>query len=390
MLLTLQGNRPPAILALSDGTVFMGQSIGHDGHTVGEVVFNTSMTGYQEILTDPSYCQQLVTLTYSHIGNYGVNSEDNEADRIHAAGLIIKNLPLMHSNFRADSDLTHFLKAQGTVAIADIDTRMLTRHLRERGAQNGAIVAYPAKHVITSEDMAQAVALAQQAPAMNGLDLASKVSVTQAYPWRETEWQLGAGYRKLEKASYRLVAYDFGVKRNILRMLAERGCDVTVVPATTTAEQVLQLKPDGVFLSNGPGDPGPCTYAIEATQALLAHKIPLFGICLGHQILALACGATTYKMKFGHHGANHPVKDLQSSRVSITSQNHGFAVDEKSLPAHVRATHVSLFDGSLQGLELTDQPAFSFQGHPEASPGPHDIGYLFDRFIHSMAVSQHG
>ena len=390
MLLTLQGNRPPAILALSDGTVFMGQSIGHDGHTVGEVVFNTSMTGYQEILTDPSYCQQLVTLTYSHIGNYGVNSEDNEADRIHAAGLIIKNLPLMHSNFRADSDLTHFLKAQGTVAIADIDTRMLTRHLRERGAQNGAIVAYPAKHVITSEDMAQAVALAQQAPAMNGLDLASKVSVTQAYPWRETEWQLGAGYRKLEKASYRLVAYDFGVKRNILRMLAERGCDVTVVPATTTAEQVLQLKPDGVFLSNGPGDPGPCSYAIEATQALLAHKIPLFGICLGHQILALACGATTYKMKFGHHGANHPVKDLQTSRVSITSQNHGFAVDEKSLPAHVRATHVSLFDGSLQGLELTDQPAFSFQGHPEASPGPHDIGYLFDRFIHSMAVSQHG
>ena len=390
MLLTLQGNRPPAILALSDGTVFMGQSIGHDGHTVGEVVFNTSMTGYQEILTDPSYCQQLVTLTYSHIGNYGVNSEDNEADRIHAAGLIIKNLPLIHSNFRADSDLTHFLKAQGTVAIADIDTRMLTRYLRERGAQNGAIVAYPAKHVITSEDMAQAVALAQQAPAMNGLDLASKVSVTQAYPWRETEWQLGAGYRKLEKASYRLVAYDFGVKRNILRMLAERGCDVTVVPATTTAEQVLQLKPDGVFLSNGPGDPGPCTYAIEATQALLAHKIPLFGICLGHQILALACGATTYKMKFGHHGANHPVKDLQTSRVSITSQNHGFAVDEKSLPAHVRATHVSLFDGSLQGLELTDQPAFSFQGHPEASPGPHDIGYLFDRFIHSMAVSQHG
>jgi len=390
VLLTLQGNRPPAILALSDGTVFMGQSIGHDGHTVGEVVFNTSMTGYQEILTDPSYCQQLVTLTYSHIGNYGVNSEDNEADRIHAAGLIIKNLPLMHSNFRADSDLTHFLKAQGTVAIADIDTRMLTRHLRERGAQNGAIVAYPAKHVITSKDMAQAVALAQQAPAMNGLDLASKVSVTQAYPWRETEWQLGAGYRKLEKASYRLVAYDFGVKRNILRMLAERGCDVTVVPATTTAEQVLQLKPDGVFLSNGPGDPGPCTYAIEATQALLAHKIPLFGICLGHQILALACGATTYKMKFGHHGANHPVKDLQTSRVSITSQNHGFAVDEKSLPAHVRATHVSLFDGSLQGLELTDQPAFSFQGHPEASPGPHDIGYLFDRFIHSMAVSQHG
>ncbi len=390
MLLTLQGNRPPAILALSDGTVFMGQSIGHDGHTVGEVVFNTSMTGYQEILTDPSYCQQLVTLTYSHIGNYGINSEDNEADRIYAAGLIIKNLPLMHSNFRADSDLTHFLKAQGTVAIADIDTRMLTRHLRERGAQNGAIVAYPAKHLITSEDMAQAVALAKQAPAMNGLDLASKVSVATAYPWHETEWQLGEGYRKLKKASYRVVAYDFGVKRNILRMLAQRGCEVTVVPATTSAQQVLQMKPDGVFLSNGPGDPGPCTYAIEATQTLLAEKIPMFGICLGHQILALACGASTYKMKFGHHGANHPVKDLQTSRVSITSQNHGFAVDEKTLPAHVRATHVSLFDGSLQGLELTDQAAFSFQGHPEASPGPHDIGYLFDRFIHSMAVSQHG
>ena len=390
MLLTLQGNRPPAILALSDGTVFMGQSIGHDGHTVGEVVFNTSMTGYQEILTDPSYCQQLVTLTYSHIGNYGVNSEDNEADRVYAAGLIIKNLPLLHSNFRADSDLTHFLQAQGTVAIADIDTRMLTRHLRENGAQNGAIVAYPKNHVITADDIAKAVALAKQAPAMNGLDLASKVSVTQAYPWSETEWQLGHGYRKLEKARFRVVAYDFGVKRNILRMLAERGCEVTVVPATTSAEQVLALKPDGVFLSNGPGDPGPCTYAIEATQALLAQKIPLFGICLGHQILALACGATTYKMKFGHHGANHPVKDLQTSRVSITSQNHGFAVDEKSLPAHVRATHVSLFDGSLQGLELTDQAAFSFQGHPEASPGPHDIGYLFDRFIHSMAVSQHG
>jgi len=390
VLLTLQGNRPPAILALSDGTVFMGQSIGHDGHTVGEVVFNTSMTGYQEILTDPSYCQQLVTLTYSHIGNYGVNSEDNEADRVYAAGLIIKNLPLLHSNFRASSDLTHFLKTQGTVAIADIDTRMLTRHLRENGAQNGAIVAYPKDHVITAEDKAQAVTLAKQAPAMNGLDLASKVSVTQAYPWSETEWQLGTGYRKLDKVRFSVVAYDFGVKRNILRMLAERGCEVTVVPATTSAEHVLQLKSDGVFLSNGPGDPGPCTYAIEATQALLAKKIPLFGICLGHQILALATGANTYKMKFGHHGANHPVKDLQTSRVSITSQNHGFAVDEKSLPAHVRATHISLFDGSLQGLELTDQPAFSFQGHPEASPGPHDIGYLFDRFIHSMAVSKHG
>ena len=348
------------------------------------------MTGYQEILTDPSYCQQLVTLTYSHIGNYGVNREDNEAERVYAAGLIIKNLPLLHSNFRADSDLTQFLQAQGTVAIADIDTRMLTRHLRENGAQNGAIVAFPLGHQVSAQDISQAVAKANQAPSMNGLDLASKVSVAKAYPWRETEWQLGLGYPQLEEAQFRVVAFDFGIKKNILRMLAQRGCEVTVVPATTTAQQVLAMKPDGVFLSNGPGDPGPCTYAIEATQTLLAEKIPLFGICLGHQILALACGASTYKMKFGHHGANHPVKDLQTSRVSITSQNHGFAVDEKSLPAHVRATHVSLFDGSLQGLELTDQPAFSFQGHPEASPGPHDIGYLFDRFIHSMAVSQHG
>jgi len=390
VLLTLQGNRPPAILALSDGTVFMGQSIGHDGHTVGEVVFNTSMTGYQEILTDPSYSQQLVTLTYSHIGNYGINSEDNESDRIYAAGLIIKNLPLLYSNFRASCDLTHFLKEQGTVAIADIDTRMLTRHLRENGAQNGAIVAFPLGHVISQKDIEQAVAKANQVPAMNGLDLASKVSVTQAYPWVETEWQLGSGYGQLEKTEFHVVAYDFGIKKNILRMLAQRGCHVTVVPATTSAAQVLQMKPDGVFLSNGPGDPGPCVYAIKATQTFLTEKIPLFGICLGHQILALACGARTYKMKFGHHGANHPVKDLHTSRVSITSQNHGFAVEEKSLPANVRATHVSLFDGSLQGLELIGQPAFSFQGHPEASPGPHDIGYLFDRFIHSMAVSQHG
>ena len=390
MLLTLQGNHPPAILALSDGTVFMGQSIGHDGHTVGEVVFNTSMTGYQEILTDPSYCQQLVTLTYPHIGNYGINTEDSEANRVYAAGLIVKNLPMLHSNFRADSDLSHYLKKNKTVAISDIDTRMLTRHLRENGAQNGAIVAFPLGHVISREDIAQAIAKAKQAPAMNGLDLASQVSITQAYSWRETEWRLGSGYGQLKDPKFHVVAYDFGIKRNILRMLAQRGCDVTVVPATTTAEQILQMQPDGVFLSNGPGDPGPCTYAITATQLLLQKKIPLFGICLGHQILALACGARTYKMKFGHHGANHPVKDLQSERVSITSQNHGFAVDEKSLPKHVRATHISLFDSSLQGLELIEQPAFSFQGHPEASPGPHDIGYLFDRFTHSMAASQHG
>jgi carbamoyl-phosphate synthase small subunit len=309
---------------------------------------------------------------------------------VYAAGLIIKDLPLQHSNFRASTDLSNYLKAEKTVAIAGIDTRMLTRHLREKGAQNGAIVAFEEGHVITQADISQAVAKACAAPSMSGLDLASKVSVTQSYGWQSTEWKLGTGYGQLEKAKFQVVAFDFGVKRNILRMLAQRGCEVTVVPATTSAQQILEMKPDGVFLSNGPGDPGPCTYAIEATKLLLAKKIPLFGICLGHQILALACGANTYKMKFGHHGANHPVKDLQTSRVSITSQNHGFAVDEKSLPSHVRATHISLFDGSLQGLELTQQPAFSFQGHPEASPGPHDIGYLFDRFINSMAVSKNG
>ena len=386
MLLTLQGNRPPAILALSDGTVFMGQSIGHDGHTVGEVVFNTSMTGYQEILTDPSYNQQLVTLTYSHIGNYGVNTEDNESSAVHAAGLIIKNLPIVHSNFRASENLSDFLKSNRTVAIADIDTRMLTRHLRENGAQNGAIHAFPMGHQITDNDIKQAVAQAKAAPSMSGLDLASKVSVEQAYAWTQTEWKLGSGYGEVNQTKFKVVAFDFGIKKNILRMLAQRGCEVTVVPANTRAEDVMKLNPNGVFLSNGPGDPGPCSYAIEATQNLLNRKVPMFGICLGHQILALACGAKTYKMKFGHHGANHPVKDLLSSRVSITSQNHGFAVDESTLPPHLRATHVSLFDGSLQGIEVVGQHAFGFQGHPEASPGPHDIGYLFDRFIQSMAV----
>lgn len=386
MLLTLQGNRPPAILALSDGTVFMGQSIGHDGHTVGEVVFNTSMTGYQEILTDPSYNQQLVTLTYSHIGNYGVNTEDNESSAVHAAGLIIKNLPIVHSNFRASENLSDFLKSNRTVAIADIDTRMLTRHLRENGAQNGAIHAFPVGHQITDNDIKQAVAQAKAAPSMSGLDLASKVSVEQAYAWTQTEWKLGSGYGEVNQSTFKVVAFDFGIKKNILRMLAQRGCDVTVVPANTRAEDVMKFNPNGVFLSNGPGDPGPCSYAIEATQNLLNRKVPIFGICLGHQILALACGAKTYKMKFGHHGANHPVKDLLSSRVSITSQNHGFAVDESTLPPHLRATHVSLFDGSLQGIEVVGQHAFGFQGHPEASPGPHDIGYLFDRFIQSMAV----
>ncbi len=386
MLLTLQGNRPPAILALSDGTVFMGQSIGHDGQTVGEVVFNTSMTGYQEILTDPSYNQQLVTLTYSHIGNYGVNTEDNESSAVHAAGLIIKNLPIVHSNFRASDNLSDFLKSNRTVAIADIDTRMLTRHLRENGAQNGAIHAFPMGHQITDNDIKQAVAQAKAAPSMSGLDLASKVSVEQAYAWTQTEWKLGSGYGEVNQTTFKVVAFDFGIKKNILRMLAQRGCEVTVVPANTRAEDVMKLNPNGVFLSNGPGDPGPCSYAIEATQNLLNRKVPIFGICLGHQILALACGAKTYKMKFGHHGANHPVKDLLSSRVSITSQNHGFAVDESTLPPHLRATHVSLFDGSLQGIEVVGQHAFGFQGHPEASPGPHDIGYLFDRFIQSMAV----
>lgn len=386
MLLTLQGNRPPAILALSDGTVFMGQSIGHDGQTVGEVVFNTSMTGYQEILTDPSYNQQLVTLTYSHIGNYGVNTEDNESSAVHAAGLIIKNLPIVHSNFRASDNLSHFLKSNRTVAIADIDTRMLTRHLRENGAQNGAIHAFPMGHQITGNDIKQAVAQAKAAPSMSGLDLASKVSVEQAYAWTQTEWKLGSGYGEVNQTKFKVVAFDFGIKKNILRMLAQRGCEVTVVPANTRAEDVMKFNPNGVFLSNGPGDPGPCSYAIEATQNLLNRKVPMFGICLGHQILALACGAKTYKMKFGHHGANHPVKDLLSSRVSITSQNHGFAVDESTLPPHLRATHVSLFDGSLQGIEVVGQHAFGFQGHPEASPGPHDIGYLFDRFLKSMAV----
>lgn len=389
MLLSLQGNHPPALLALADGTVFIGHSIGHSGHAVGEVVFNTSMTGYQEILTDPSYSHQLVTLTYPHIGNYGVSDEDQESNQIHSAGLIIKNLPIAHSNFRATSNLSDYLKTNQTVAIANLDTRMLTRHLRENGSQNGAILALDRSQLIDASHVEQATSLAKNAPSMNGLDLAQKVSVDQPYPWVESEWRLGQGYTDNSQFNLHVVAYDFGVKSNILRMLASRGCRVTVVPAKTSVEDVLNLKPDGVFLSNGPGDPGPCTYAIKATQMLLNQKMPIFGICLGHQILALATGAKTYKMKFGHHGANHPVKDLATGRVSITSQNHGFAVDEKSLPANVKATHISLFDGSLQGLELTDQAAFSFQGHPEASPGPHDIGYLFDRFINSMTVRQH-
>jgi carbamoyl-phosphate synthase small subunit len=389
VLLSLQGKHPSAILALADGTVFVGTSIGHSGTCVGEMVFNTSMTGYQEILTDPSYCQQIVTLTYPHIGNYGTNPEDDESTQVHTSGLVIKSLPLTHSNFRADSDLSSYLKKNHCVAIADIDTRMLTKVLREKGSQNGAILALPEGASIGPESIQVAIDAAKGAPSMSGLDLAQEVSVKNSYEWRQSEWVLGQGYGEQTAPQFHVVAYDFGVKRNILRMLAERGCRVTVVPAQTSAQEVLKLKPNGVFLSNGPGDPGPCDYAISATQTFLQTGLPLFGICLGHQILALASGASTYKMKFGHHGANHPVKDLDNGRVCITSQNHGFAVDEKTLPSHIRSTHISLFDGSLQGLVLKDKPAFSFQGHPEASPGPHDIGYLFDRFIDSMMVPTH-
>ena len=384
MLLSLQGSFPSAILALADGTVFIGNSIGAQGTTVGEVVFNTAITGYQEILTDPSYCQQIVTLTYPHIGNYGVNREDVEADKVHAAGLIIKNLPLLASNFRCDETLSQYLVRNHTVAIANIDTRKLTRLLRDKGAQNGAIVGLAAGEQVTQAKIDEALAAAKAAPAMKGLDLAKVVSTEAAYDWTETEWKLGEGYGKLESPKFHVVAYDFGVKKNILRMLAERGCKLTVVPAKTPAKDVLALNPDGVFLSNGPGDPAPCDYAIAAAQEIMAAKKPLFGICLGHQIMALASGAKTFKMQNSHHGANHPVKELATGRVSITSQNHGFAVEMDTLPANVRPTHISLFDGTLQGLERTDVPAFCFQGHPEASPGPHDIAYLFDRFTALM------
>ena len=384
MLLSLKGTTPPAILALADGTVYVGNSIGMAGSTIGEVVFNTSMTGYQEILTDPSYCQQIVTLTYPHIGNYGTNGEDIESDRVHAAGLIIKDLPLVASNFRSTQTLSEYLVSNATVAIANLDTRQLTRHLRVHGAQNGCILALKAGESLTSATIEKAIAAAKATPSMAGLDLAKAVSVTAAYAWTETEWTLGEGYGQQTEPKFHVVAYDFGVKKNILRMLAQRGCKVTVVPAQTSALEVQKLKPQGIFLSNGPGDPEPCDYAITAAQTLIESGIPTFGICLGHQIMALASGAKTFKMKFGHHGANHPVKDLDSGRVSITSQNHGFAVDEKTLPANLRATHISLFDNTLQGLERTDKPAFCFQGHPEASPGPSDIGYLFDRFIREM------
>jgi len=368
----------PAILVLADGSVFRGLSIGADGITTGEVVFNTALTGYQEILTDPSYSRQIVTLTYPHVGNTGVNAEDVEADRIHAAGLVVRDVPRLHSNFRAGQSLPDYLKSQNIVAIADIDTRRLTRILREKGAQGGCVMA-------GAVDEAKALDAARAFPGLAGMDLAKVVSAPAAYEWNQTEWKLGRGYAQLDAPRFHVVAFDYGVKRNILRMLAERGCRLTVLPATATAEQALALKPDGIFLSNGPGDPEPCDYAIRAIGDLVAAQIPTFGICLGHQLLALASGARTVKMKFGHHGANHPVKDLDSGRVAITSQNHGFAVDAATLPSNIRSTHVSLFDGSLQGIARTDAPAFGFQGHPEASPGPHDVGYLFDRFIQLMA-----
>lgn len=387
MLLSLQGSsqtNPHAILALADGSVFTGNSIGATGHTVGEVVFNTAMSGYQEILTDPSYCQQLVTLTYPHIGNYGVNVEDVESEKVYAAGLIIKDLPLLASNFRMSMTLSEFLVKEATVAIANIDTRQLTRHLRSQGSQNGCIMALGEGLAVSQSAIDKAIALAKAAPNMAGLDLAKRVSCQQSYEWTQTEWKLGSGYGVQTTPKFHVVAYDFGVKKNILRMLAERGARITVVPAQTPAAAVLQLKPDGIFLSNGPGDPEPCGYAIAAVHALIETGTPTFGICLGHQIMALATGAKTFKMQQSHHGANHPVKDLESGRVSITSQNHGFAVDDKNLPPNLRATHISLFDGTLQGLARTDKPAFCFQGHPEASPGPHDISYLFDRFTALM------
>lgn len=367
----------PAILVLADGTVFRGTAIGALGATVGEVVFNTAMTGYQEILTDPSYTEQIVTLTYPHIGNTGTNAEDVESGKVYAAGLVIRDLPLQPSNWRCERSLPNYLVANGVVAIADIDTRRLTRLLREKGAQAGCIMA-------GEVDEAKALQMAQAFPGLAGMDLAKVVSVEQPYVYEEGEWVLGKGYAKPAPAKFHVVAFDYGVKRNILRMLTARGCKVTVLPAQATADQAMALNPDGIFLSNGPGDPEPCDYAIRAIRTLVDRGIPTYGICLGHQLLALASGARTVKMKFGHHGANHPVQDLDDKRVFITSQNHGFAVDADTLPTNVRATHVSLFDGSLQGIARTDRPAFGFQGHPEASPGPHEMGYLFDRFIELM------
>ncbi|HEC12841.1 MAG TPA: carbamoyl-phosphate synthase small subunit [Acidiferrobacteraceae bacterium] len=368
----------PALLALEDGTLFTGQGIGISGESAGEVVFNTAMTGYQEILSDPSYARQIITLTYPHIGNTGCNDEDMESTGVAAAGLIIRDLPILHSSWRAQQSLPQFLESHGVVAIAGIDTRKLTRLLREKGAQNGCIV--------TGEniDPEQVVAQARAFPGLKGMDLAQEVTTQKTYAWTEGSWVLGEGHRSPPTYQHKVVAFDFGVKRNILRMLADRGCEVTVMPAKTTADEVLAMQPGGVFLSNGPGDPEPCDYAIEAIRTLLSKDLPVFGICLGHQLMALASGAQTIKMKFGHHGANHPVQDLETRQVMITSQNHGFAVDANSLPDNLQVTHRSLFDGSVQGLVRTDVPAFSFQGHPEASPGPHDTAGLFDRFIELM------
>ena len=370
-----------AILVLADGSVFHGKALGATGFTIGEVVFNTSMTGYQEILTDPSYTKQIVTLTYPHIGNTGTNNEDTESNQVYASGLIIRDLPLQHSNFRSQSSLADYLKQNNIVAISEIDTRRLTRLLRDKGAQAGCIMS-------GDIDEATALELAKSFGSMAGKDLAQEVTCAETYEWIQGEWQLGKGYSNIDNPEFHVVAYDFGVKHNILRMLAERGCKLTVVPAKTSAEAVLALNPDGIFLSNGPGDPEPCDYAIQAIQTLLQSKKPLFGICLGHQLLGLAVGGKTKKMSFGHHGANHPVQDLASQKVLITSQNHGFEVDEHSLPKNVRITHRSLFDNSVQGIELIDQPAFSFQGHPEASPGPNDVAYLFDKFIAQMRAAK--
>ncbi len=374
---------PPALLVLADGSVFRGVSSGADGLSSGEVVFNTAMTGYQEILTDPSYCRQIVTLTYPHIGNTGINPEDEESTGIFASGLVIRDLPLQLSNWRSTQSLDDYLRARKIVGIANIDTRRLTRILREKGAQSGALMA-------GEVDESKALAAARGFGGLAGMDLAKVVSTKKSYSWDEGEWALGKGYAAVADAPFHVVAYDYGVKRNILRMLASRGCRVTVLPAEAGADAALALKPDGVFLSNGPGDPEPCTYAIQAIRTILeTTRIPVFGICLGHQLMGLASGARTMKMKFGHHGANHPVKDLDTGQVVITSQNHGFAVNPDTLPATLRPTHVSLFDGSLQGLARTDRPAFCFQGHPEASPGPRDIGYLFDRFVKMMGEAGH-
>ena len=373
--------KPPAILALADGSIFRGEGIGAEGISAGEVVFNTAMTGYQEILTDPSYCRQIVTLTYPHIGNTGVNGDDAESGRVDVAGLVIRDLSMTVSNWRSGQSLADYLKVKRIVAIAGIDTRKLTRILREKGALGGCLMSAATAGQV---DETEALRRARDFAGLAGMDLAKVVSTTQPYEWLEGSWALGKGFGVLSSPRFHVVAYDFGVKRNILRMLVDRGCRVTVLPAQTPARELLKLKPDGVFLSNGPGDPEPCDYAIEAIREIIAIGLPVFGICLGHQLMGLASGAKTMKMKFGHHGANHPVKDLDTGRVLITSQNHGFAVDPASLPENMRTTHVSLFDGSLQGLSRTDKPAFCFQGHPEASPGPQDVSYLFDRFCKLM------